>query len=40
MHDVDNIDDDSNIARVDARDAGDNDPVFNRVTEKGSPSTL
>src|SRR5260370_21867593 len=40
MHNVDNIDDDSNIARVNARDAGGNGPVFNRVTEKGSASTL
>ena len=40
MHDVDDIDDDSNIAGVDARDASGNGPVFNRVTEKGSASTL
>ena len=31
---VSNVDDNSNVAGVYARDAGGNNPVFNRVTEK------
>ncbi len=37
---VSDVDNNGNIARVDARGTCDNKPVFNRVSEKKSHSTL